>query len=486
MRTVIQNSIADLGGLLTEGVLVLFILLCIVLDISLAVSLKKKIIQRAALLLCPVLCYTLYDASKQTAGVFLFAHFYAAPWMISIKAVLLAGYALLLFAMPWRGKASLYGLWVCLLTTLLLGSALMVSAHSMLGIYLSMETAATATYLLVPLYLRKKAYKVGIKYMLYGIFSMGVTLYGFSLWYALSGHLHFFTEEASVLLEQQPAWTTGLVMCMILTALFFKLSLFPMHLWTPAVYAHMPLPALSFLSTLSKGAALVVLWKVSQVFQMHSLYPHVLGTLMMLSILVGSLGALQQKNMRGLLAYSTIAYAGFLTLPLLALPYVESPLVLSVIFFGWIVYSLAYYALLFITDTTDQYGIKCFTDFRRLRKHHTVLKITLLIALLALIGLPPTAGLTAKFLLISAVAQAFSHTQEMWYLVVIIVALMGSLLSLFFYARPIYHLFIQKEGKKSTIAIVANKKTTFILILLSLGMVFFFVFPNVLVHLITK
>ena len=418
-------------------------------------------------------------------GSFLFGHFSLAPWVIPTKCFLLMGYAFSLFVVPWRGKNSLYGLWVCLLTTLWLGACLMVSAHSLLSLYLSAEITATAAYLLVPMHLRREDYQAGIKYLLFGIFSMGLSLYGISLWYGMGGSLYPFDEAVGHWVAQQDTWHLAAVWSLILATFFFKISLFPMHFWTPIVYARMPLPALALLSTLSKGAAWIVLWKLCTVFRAHAFYPYVLSTFVALSILWGSLGALQQRDMRGLLAYGSIAYGGFLSLALL--PHAAEPLPsLGTLFYAWVAYSLAYYILILITDRAEVQGFGCFQDFSALRKGHGITKIALLVALISLIGLPPTAGFTAKFLLISTPLQAFFASQQGIYLLAASAGLIGTLLSLFFYLKPLYSLFMQKEKRELASPWQREKKVEWALLLLSLGLLILFALPNFLIRLIVK
>ena len=477
---------AGLHHLHAEIVLSVFVLLCLLLDALLPTPLKKKYIPLAACLACVSALYALWgESQKITAGSFLFDHFASAPWVIPAKCFLLMGYVFSLFIVPWRGKDALYGLWVCLLTTLWLGTCLMVSAHSLLSLYLSAEITATAAYLMVPMYLRREDYQAGIKYLLFGIFSMGLSLYGISLWYGMGGSLYLFDEAVSHWVAQQNTWHLAVVWVLILSTFFFKISLFPMHFWTPIVYARMPLPALAMLSTLSKGAAWIALWKLCTTFQAHAFYPYVLSTFITLSILWGSLGALQQKDMRGLLAYGSIAYGGFLSLSLL--PYAAEPLPsLGILLYAWVAYSLAYYILILIADRAEMQGFECLQGLSALRKGHGITKIALLVALISLIGLPPTAGFTAKFLLISTALQSFFASQKSIYLLAASAGLIGTLLSLFFYLKPLYFLFIQKEEREIASPWHSEKKTELALLLLSLGLIILFALPNSLIRLIAK
>ena len=484
MDALIKASLQGLNNLLAEAVLGLFILIIIAYELVLPSPKKNYIITATAAIVCLVVGCIFLGTATQPSGTFFSEHFHKEPWMRPVKVCLLAGYFLSLFALPWQGKKRLYGWWVCLLSALFLGSALLVSAYSLLAMYLSLETISIASYLLVPLHMNRKDYRAGLRYMLFGLVATGMSLYGFSLWYGISGHAHLFSSGAYASFAAQPSWVGAAVFCMVCAAFFFKISLFPMHLWTPAAYARMPLAGLSFVSTLSKGVAMIALWKLSTLFQQHTLYPYVMGIFISSSILVGCLGALRQKEMRGLLAYSAIAYAGFLGLPLLSMPHVPDGVAFSALFFGWIVYTLAYYALWLVTTLTDAHGVRSFKDFYQLRQV-PVAKATLLIALLALIGMPPTAGITAKLLLFSTVTQSFWHAREMVYLMVMGIALAGNLLSLYFYAKPLYYLFL-RPAKDHTRIKMCSKKVAVALMLLSLGLMVPFVAPDWLVRWVVQ
>ncbi|MFM7469621.1 MAG: NADH-quinone oxidoreductase subunit N [Vampirovibrionales bacterium] len=327
-----------------------------------------------------------------------------------------------------------------LMLTAVLGSMLLTGASEMITLFVALETLSIPSYILVGLLQRGHApsAEASLKYLIYGGVASAFLLLGFSFWYGLAGGVTTFADLAGVTVAtgNQFGLFAGFTVVSILVALGFKLSAAPFHMWTPDVYEGAPTPVATFLGTVSKLAGFTVAFRLAALLgniDMHA-WQGVMLTLAIASMVVGNLAALKQTNAKRLLAYSTIAQSGYMLLGLVY-PNVE---VSSGMFFYLACYTfMSFAAFAGVTYFQELTGSKAaLADFSGLVQKRPMLTFGLVVALLALAGIPVTSGFFAKFFLfesLAAIAQPSLTSPVPWATWLVIIALLNSTVSLFYY-----------------------------------------------------
>lgn len=313
------------------------------------------------------------------------------------------------------------------------GMFTVVSATDFLTLLVGMELATIPLYALCGF--RKEcslASEASIKYVIIGGLSTAVALFGYSFIYGAAGSLHFdavFKYAAAT--PDSPLLLLGALF--ILAGAGFKLTLFPFHMWAPDVYEGAPAPVTAFLSVSSKATAaafLLVLLSGPLAPIHHHLQPTIL-LLAGLTMTVGNLGALRQRNILRLMAYSSIAQVGYLVLAFVS----RSVLADAAIFYYLLVYAAANYAVFFIVAIVGRGDSEELTTLRGLSRQRPLLGAILMLAMFSLAGIPPLAGFIGKFMLFAAAAR------EGYYWMVAFAAL-NSTVSLYYYLLFIREAYI--------------------------------------------
>jgi NADH-quinone oxidoreductase subunit N len=347
-----------------------------------------------------------------------------------------------------------------ILTAAVLGLYLMTMAFNWPAVYLSIELVSVCSYLLVAMPSGLKAAEGGLKYLLFGAVSAAIMLYGISWLYGLSGtfDLAMTTHDSPMMLA------IGLL---LMCGLLFKLSLVPFHVWTPDVYEAAPLPVVAFISTLPKVATLLIFYRLVGTASVH--FQLLMACIALSSILAGNLSALWQNDFKRLLAYSSIAQAGFMLIGLVSIGQGG--------FEATTFYAAIYVAMnlsaLFIFDILGD-GKSNISDMAGLGLSKPFLSVLLLLVMVSLVGLPPTAGFTAKLLVFASLYQSYQQSSEPLLMVLLMVGLLNAAISLFFYLKTPYFLFF-KANKND----ISNSKLSiwiviFVLILTLPLLLFFF------------
>ena len=288
--------------------------------------------------------------------------------------------------------------------------------------------------------------EAGLKYFLFGSMASAFTLFGISLIYGLTGTTGLAAiAQALGAPPIQPLLAAGIVMTLIGFA--FKVAVAPFHLWAPDVYQGAPVPTAAFIASGSKVASFVVLGKIVLVgfgplhgsADWHALvagWSPLLALLAALSILVGNLVALAQKNVRRLLAYSAVAHAGYTLLGLVAggRDGFSATLFYTTIYAITLVGAFGVVALVRRATGGDD-----FSNFAGLRARSPLLAGCMAIFMLSLAGLPPLAGFFGKFYLFSVALRAGENHGLLW---LVALALFGSLISLYYYLLVLKVIFV--------------------------------------------
>lgn len=315
---------------------------------------------------------------------------------------------------------------VCTLSMMMLAS----SIH-MLTLYIALELSSYSLYILV--FLRREAPKsqpqrgygvdAGIKYFLIGASASAVMLFGMALLYGSTGAL-----EVVRLMEivpgkiGEPVVAAGLVM--ILCGFFFKLAVFPFHFWAADVYEGAANPVAAYVSTASKVAAIAVLIRVVALAGNGSdALAHVLVTLAIISMTVGNLSAIVQKDLKRLLAFSSVAHGGYVMIGILAMTTAGYA---SAIFYAMAVLLMKFTCFLVVVVVADDGRNIRVDELAGLHRRAPILALALMMALFGLAGVPPTIGFTGKLLV-------FLAAMNKGYLTLIIIAMINVLISLYYY-----------------------------------------------------
>ena len=319
-----------------------------------------------------------------------------------------------------------------------LGMNVMAMSRELLTAYISLELLSFSLYVMAA-YARNNARsnEAGLKYIIIGAFSSAILLYGVSMVYSSLGVTHFaaIADQMAAGSGASPALWVGLAL--LLVGLGFKLAAVPFHMWAPDVYEGAPLPVTAYLAIGSKAAAFALVLRLFAEGLMPAVdqWRIVLAVLSAATMLVGNLVALAQRNIKRLMAYSSVGHVGFILAGVAALS-ADSVLAANGIIFYVVAYSvtsmLVFACLISFFNMTGQEEI---ADFAGLADRQPFLAAAIAIGLFSLGGLPIFAGFTAKFYLFTAVANG----GLLW---LAGLAIFSSLISLYYYLQVIRQMYI--------------------------------------------
>lgn len=330
-----------------------------------------------------------------------------------------------------------------LLTAAVLGLCLLCMATHWLTVYLALELVSLSSYLLVALSPSKKSAEGSLKYLLFGAISSAVMLYGISLIYGLTGTLNFTDPAMPIRMAENVPLVINVAMFMTLGGMLFKLSLVPFHVWAPDVYEATPTPLVSFLSVAPKVAVLLVLMRAASALP-SDLLP-LLGGIALISITVGNVAALWQQNVRRMLAYSSIAQAGYLLVGIVAF----TRLGFESATFYTIAYLLLNMAAFLLVDLLQPQSSTDFSEYSGKGKKYIWVSVSLTIAMVALAGLPPTIGFTGKWLIFSALWDSYQLQGQSWQIGLLVGGILNAGISLVYYLHLPYLLFFKPAPTSS-------------------------------------
>jgi NADH-quinone oxidoreductase subunit N len=345
-----------------------------------------------------------------------------------------------------------------------LGACLMAAASDLIMVFVAIETLTIPLYILASFSRRDvRSSEAGVKYFLFGSFASAIMLYGFSLLYGLSGATNLYDIAAyfgSAGFGENPV-PLLLTMVLIVVGFGFKLSMVPFHFWTPDVYEGAPAPVTAFLSVASKAASFALLMRffvavfpeslVIGGVEIQDFWINLLAIASALSMTVGNVLALSQKNFKRLLAYSSIAHAGYTLIGVAAIQAGTAQSVASVTFY-MVIYLftnlLAFGVIIIFSEATGTDDIK---DLAGLSRRNPWMALAMTIGLLSLAGIPPAAGFFGKFFLFNAAVEAGLT----W---LALVAVLNSIVALFYYLVVIKIIYVDRsadEDKSIRVAPVA-------------------------------
>ncbi len=352
------------------------------------------------------------------------------------------------------------------------GMSLMGKAGDLLTIFLGLELLSISLYIMVGFFRTNlKSNESGLKYLLLGAFSTGFFLYGMAFVFGTTGTTNLagiadFVSKHNVMNNVVFLSAAGL----LLVGFGFKVSMAPFHMWSPDVYEGAPTPATAFLSTGPKAAGFAALVRVLMV-AFHPAIP-ALGTLIaifaVVTMIVGNISALVQTNIKRMLAYSSIAHAGYVLVAIAAGNAIGS---------GAVVYYLLAYTfmnlgafgfVIFFERNKDEH--LTIADYNGLGYRHPFWAACMAVFMFSLAGIPPTAGFFGKYYVFSAAIQ-----QQMYWLVII--GVLNSLVSVYYYLRVVVGMYMYQPDPDLDMPMVKSMAIGPTLIIAVIGIFYLGLFP---------
>ncbi len=319
-----------------------------------------------------------------------------------------------------------------------LGMMFMASGIDLIAIFIGLETMAVAFYILVG-YVKpnRRSNEAAVKYFLLGAFSLGLLLYGMSLLYGLSGTTNL-RELTATFVAGESDGLLLVAIILVIAGIGFKIAAVPFHMWAPDVYEGAPTPVTAFLSVGSKAAAFAMLLRIffEGLPGLVEEWRPIFYALAIITMTLGNIAAITQSNIKRMLAYSSIAHAGYILIGVVA----GTPRGFTAIFVYLMVYvfmQLGAFAVVTMLRRENVAGDEL-KDLSGLYSRYPVAAFAMLFFMLSLGGIPPTAGFMGKFWL-------FSAAIESGYVWLAVVAVGNSAISLYYYIRVIVYMWIKEE-----------------------------------------
>jgi NADH-quinone oxidoreductase subunit N len=319
-----------------------------------------------------------------------------------------------------------------------LGMMIMAGGIDLITIFIGLETMAVSFYILTGFIKpSQRSNEAAVKYFLLGAFSLGILLYGMSLMYGLSGTTNL-RVMAPLFVSQTNDLRLVLAVILVAAGVGFKIAAVPFHMWAPDVYEGAPTPVTAFLSVGSKAASFAMLMRIflEGLPAMHADWQKLFEVLSIVTMTVGNFAAVTQSNVKRMLAYSSIAHAGYVLIGVVA----NTPRGVTATLVYLMIYSfmqLGAFAVVVLLRRRDVIGDEL-KDFSGLHFRAPFAAFAMLLFMLSLGGIPPTAGFMGKFWLFSAAIEA----QYYW---LAVIGVLNSAVSLYYYVRIVVFMYLKRE-----------------------------------------
>ena len=389
------------------------------------------------------------------------------------KVIVIASALLTVLMSPsyLRVEAVRAGEYYFLILCATLGMLFMASGLDLITLFIGLETMAISFYILAG-YLKpsQRSNEASVKYFLLGAFSLGILLYGMSLFYGATGTTSL-RGMAEALAGGEPTLTVSLALVLLVAGMGFKIAAVPFHMWAPDVYEGAPTPVTAYLSVGSKAASFAMLLRIfieglpSLVADWQLLF----WVLAAVTMTVGNIAAITQSNTKRMLAYSSIAHAGYILIGVVA--GTERGVAAAMVYLGVYVFmQFGAFAVVTMLRRQDVVGDEL-KDLSGLYLRKPFAAVAMLIFMLSLGGIPPTAGFMGKLWLFSAAIES----GLVWLAVIFVV---NSVISLYYYYRVIVFMWLKDETTGSDL--VLSPAMTTALVIAVVGSLLFGVYPQVL------
>lgn len=335
------------------------------------------------------------------------------------------------------------------------GMMLMISAHNLISLYVGLELQSLSLYVLASIDRNSaKSSEAGLKYFVLGALASGILLYGSSLIYGFTGTTDFSELSRLYFSKGQPLATGVLLgLILVLIGLCFKISAVPFHMWTPDVYEGAPTPVTAFFAAAPKVASLILLTRVVLEPFGHAVgaWQQVIIFISVASMVIGAFGALRQKNIKRLLAYSSIGHVGYMLMGVAAATSIGISSILIYLAI-YITMSLGAFACVILMRYRDT-RLEEIEDFGGLARTHPLRAATLAVFMFSMTGIPPLAGFFGKYFIFLAAVKAGLYPLA-------VIGVLTSVVAAYYYLRVVKVMYfdeikqaVDKEGTSETLII---------------------------------
>jgi len=356
------------------------------------------------------------------------------------------------------------------------GMVLLASATDMIMIFLGIEIVSISLYVLAGIRRNDpKSNEAALKYFLLGAFATGFLLYGMTLLYGSTGSTKLVMIASAIRnggVASEPLLLMGVVLLII--GLGFKVAAVPFHMWAPDVYQGAPTPVTAFMAVGPKAASLAAFYRIfsEAIPQLSPSWEILLCVVSVITMFVGNLGAIMQTNIKRLLAFSSVAHVGYLIIAIIA----KNSLSSSALMFYMLTYAFMIFGTFGIVILLGRKGDENLEieNYSGLAYKHPVLALSMTIFLLSLGGLPPLAGFVAKFFVFSAALKE-------GFLILVIIAVLNSAVSLYYYLKVIVFMYMKDPVKEFDITL--SPMTLFVIAISIFGTIQLGIFPDSIIAL---
>ncbi len=356
------------------------------------------------------------------------------------------------------------------------GMVLLASATDMIMIFLGIEIVSISLYVLAGIRRNDpKSNEAALKYFLLGAFATGFLLYGMTLLYGSTGSTKLVMIASAIRnggVASEPLLLMGVVLLII--GLGFKVAAVPFHMWAPDVYQGAPTPVTAFMAVGPKAASLAAFYRIfsEAIPQLSPSWEILLCVVSVITMFVGNLGAIMQTNIKRLLAFSSVAHVGYLIIAIIA----KNSLSSSALMFYMLTYAFMIFGTFGIVILLGRKGDENLEieNYSGLAYKHPVLALSMTIFLLSLGGLPPLAGFVAKFFVFSAALKE-------GFLILVIIAVLNSAVSLYYYLKVIVFMYMKDPVKEFDITL--SPMTLFVIAISIFGTIQLGIFPDSIISL---
>ncbi|MDX8388946.1 MAG: NADH-quinone oxidoreductase subunit N [Mariprofundaceae bacterium] len=429
-----------LYALLPEIVVALLAMFLLIADLFIPKDKKRMTAYMALMTVVIAAAVSLKVAGPDTVSAF-YGFFVLDPFASFSKLLIyVATFFAIILSLEYMEEEQHVGEYYVLILFSMLGMMLMVSSPNFVTMYLGMELMALSMYVLVG-YQRDvlRSSEAALKYFILGALASCVLLYGVTFLYGLTGSFDFSKighALASVSVEGEMAMMLGLVF--VLSGLAFKVSMAPFHMWTPDAYEGAPTPITAFMSVAPKLAGFAILIRVlhDALPALQEDYVSILMILAVLSMAIGNVAAIAQRNIKRMLAYSTIGHVGFIALGLIAATpdgYAAVLTYLSIYLFM----TMGTFAIIILMRRDGIHG-ELLDDFAGLSKVRPLYALALGLMMFSMAGIPFLGGFWAKYAVIIAVIDA-------GHLYLALIAVLFSAIGAFYYLRVVKYIYFDDE-----------------------------------------
>ncbi|MDB4973244.1 MAG: NADH-ubiquinone oxidoreductase chain [Myxococcaceae bacterium] len=338
-----------------------------------------------------------------------------------------------------------------------LGAMLLARSVDLLSLFIGLETMSLGVYTLVAFRRTSaRAAEGAIKYFLLGSFAAALLLLGSAYLYGATGHTDFAGIAAAIQGGTADSRLVLLALMLIIVGLAFKVSAVPFHMWTPDAYEGAITPVTTFMAVCVKSAVFIVMVRVflvglaaPELSSSTSGWPPILAGLAALTMVFGNLGAVVQTSVKRMLAYSSIAHAGYILIGLVAAAKIGEQAISSVLYYlaAYTVSNALAFGALVLAGSRQREAVS-YEDLAGLGRRNPMIAIPFLIAILSLMGFPPTAGFFAKYYVFMAAVQAGGGM--VW---LAVLGAITSVIGTFYYLRVLVFLFMREPAEGARVAI---------------------------------